>query len=313
MAVRVRLLSGAVVWEGKRPTTLAALRAAVARACDASEAELALLPGQAPGDPLDEAAWADAEDEELLAVRDAVLGLLPAFLFFVDSNCDEHLPERLRPIESHRHCMMAAVQQRGTALRFASVELRADRAVVLAAVRQSGLALRFASDELRADRAVVLAAVRQCGGALLFASAELRADREVVLAAVRRKGFALQFASVELRADPSVVLAAVENHGVALEHASTKLRADREVVLAAVQCDGQALQFASVELRVDFEVVLASAFQPYGPGWLLKPASVKSRANRHGVFAAVLPEVVPLRSSREAEGLFCRPRSTNWA
>ncbi|NBT35925.1 MAG: DUF4116 domain-containing protein [Betaproteobacteria bacterium] len=166
VAVQVRLLSGEVVWQGKRPTTLAALRAAVARACDASEAELAFLPGQAPGDPLDEAAWAEVDVEELLAVRDAVLGLLPAFLSILDEYVEAGfiLPEELQPLLSHRHCMLTAVQQRGEALQFASDELRADREVVLAAVRQRGEALQYASVELRADREVALAALRELGG-----------------------------------------------------------------------------------------------------------------------------------------------------
>jgi hypothetical protein len=37
--------------------------------------------------------------------------------------------------------MLAAVQQNGSALRYAVAELQADRRVVLAAVQQSGLAL----------------------------------------------------------------------------------------------------------------------------------------------------------------------------
>ena len=61
-------------------------------------------------------------------------------------------------------------------------------AVVLAAVQQSGEALQFASEELKADREVVLAAVQQDGLALEHASEELRANREVVLAAVKQKG-----------------------------------------------------------------------------------------------------------------------------
>ena len=46
--------------------------------------------------------------------------------------------------------MLAAVQQRGDALEYASPELQADREVVLAAVDQNFDALRHASPELRA-------------------------------------------------------------------------------------------------------------------------------------------------------------------
>ena len=65
-----------------------------------------------------------------------------------------------------------------------------DREVVLAAVQEWGLELQFASAALRADREVVLAAVQRDGLALEHASAELKADREVVLAAVLMPAFA---------------------------------------------------------------------------------------------------------------------------
>ena len=79
-------------------------------------------------------------------------------------------------------------------------DVRADREVALAAVQQRGLALEYASPELRADREVVLAAVQQEGWALKYASPELRSDREVVLAAVQQNGRALYLASPELQA-----------------------------------------------------------------------------------------------------------------
>ena len=47
--------------------------------------------------------------------------------------------------------MLAVVQNDGTALDFASEELKNDRGIVLGAVQKHGYALRFASDELKAD------------------------------------------------------------------------------------------------------------------------------------------------------------------
>ena len=111
---------------------------------------------------------------------------------------------------STREAALAAVQQRGWALSFASGALRADVEVVLAAVRQEARALQFASEALRADREVLLAAVRQDGCALEFASEALRADAEVALAAVRQDGDALRLASEALRADPFLARAARE-------------------------------------------------------------------------------------------------------
>ena len=87
-----------------------------------------------------------------------------------------------------------------------------DREVVLAAVNNDGRALGFASDNLRNDRDVVLAAVRDYGYTLLFASPEIRAERDVVLAAVNNYGRALLFASDELRADKELVINAISKN-----------------------------------------------------------------------------------------------------
>jgi hypothetical protein len=51
---------------------------------------------------------------------------------------------------------------------------------VLAAVEKKGTALIYASEDLRGDREIVLAAVQQFGSALQCASEELRNDEEFV-------------------------------------------------------------------------------------------------------------------------------------
>merc|ERR1712070_208612 len=62
------------------------------------------------------------------------------------------------PYRSSKPHSVAAVQQDGRALEFASEELKKDPTVVLAAVQQDGCALEFASEELKKDPTVVLAA-----------------------------------------------------------------------------------------------------------------------------------------------------------
>ena len=49
---------------------------------------------------------------------------------------------------------MEVVKVDGTALEFASEELRHDREVVMKAVKQNGMAIRFASEDLRHDRGI---------------------------------------------------------------------------------------------------------------------------------------------------------------
>jgi hypothetical protein len=94
----------------------------------------------------------------------------------------------------------------------------------IAAVTQNGGVLRYAPMELRADKEVVLAAIAQNGDALLDAPAMLRADKEVVLAAVAWNGDLLRYASMELRVDKEVVLVAVAQCGDVLRYASAYLR-----------------------------------------------------------------------------------------
>jgi hypothetical protein len=97
--------------------------------------------------------------------------------------------------------VLAAVAKYGSALQYASAELRANKEVVMAAVAQDHYALQWASAELQADRGVVMVALAQNGLALQLASDETKADREVVMAAVAENGDALLEASDELQED----------------------------------------------------------------------------------------------------------------
>ena len=92
-----------------------------------------------------------------------------------------------------------------------------DRDFVMNAVQQNGCALKlkYASDELKNDRAIVLAAVRQSHRALQFASDALKNNKDFMMVAVRRHGDALKYASDELKNDRAIVLAAVQQNGCA--------------------------------------------------------------------------------------------------
>ena len=189
----VRLLSGAMVYEGPRPHSLAELRDEVAATMGCECDELSFCSGDATV-----LGCIEDADEQITAVRDQVMGLLREFLRHVD---DGELPERLWPVRDHRRLLLAAVERNGDALQHASSELQADRAVVLTAVANSGRVLQYASPELRADPDIVLAAVKTSGYAMQHASAELRADRDFVLAAVANSRRAIVYASPELWAD----------------------------------------------------------------------------------------------------------------
>ena len=188
-----RLLSGAAVYEGLRPHSLAELRDEVAATLGCECDELFFCNGDAAV-----LSCIEDADGQITVVRDKVMGLLDEFSRYSFSS---DLPEHLWPACEHRQLLLAAMAHNGYALQHASAELRADRAVVLAAVTSNGYALEHASVELRADRDVVLAAVTKNGYALQYASTELRADRAVVMAAVANDIHALEHASAELRTD----------------------------------------------------------------------------------------------------------------
>lgn len=82
--------------------------------------------------------------------------------------------------KQNKTSMLEIVQYNGSALKYVSKELQADKGFVLAAVKQNGLALAYASIELQADKDVVLAAVKQDRRALKYASKELQADKDVL-------------------------------------------------------------------------------------------------------------------------------------
>ena len=180
--------------------------------------------------------------------------------------------------------VLAAVSVRGSALQFASAELRASGRVVRAAVKSDGLALRFASEPLRNDREICEFAVNQCGVALQYASEQVQNRQTIALAAVSQDGLALRFASSRLQEDEAVVLAAVHHNPYALQFAGEIRRDDREIVLAAVAKCGLALQWASSELRNDPEIV---ALAVRGCGDALRFASSEIRNNRSVVMDAL--------------------------
>eukprot|EP00614_Pseudopedinella_elastica_P016790 CAMPEP_0172651062 /NCGR_PEP_ID=MMETSP1068-20121228/242607_1 /TAXON_ID=35684 /ORGANISM="Pseudopedinella elastica, Strain CCMP716" /LENGTH=142 /DNA_ID=CAMNT_0013465443 /DNA_START=826 /DNA_END=1254 /DNA_ORIENTATION=- len=82
--------------------------------------------------------------------------------------------------------------------------------MVLAAVQQSGRALEFASKVLRADWGVVRAAVLQEGNSSVLASEAPRADPRIEMEAWEPNFGGSEFAPMGPGVNPGVVLAAME-------------------------------------------------------------------------------------------------------
>lgn len=124
------------------------------------------------------------------------------------------------------------VTEDGSALKYASMELQADKEVVTTAV--SYRASPAEGDAGREEFVPPRAGKGPCGAALEFASAELQADKDVVLAAVALDGNALQWAASTLKGDLTVAMAAVTQNQDAVQHVAEALRP--EVCHSFVTC-----------------------------------------------------------------------------
>ena len=164
-------------------------------------------------------------------------------------------------LKGDREIVWNAVSKDVRALQWASEDLKGDREIVLNAVSQHGLALQWASEDLKGDREIVLNAVSQIWRALQWASKDLKGDREIVLNAVSQNWRALHGASKDLKGDREIVLNAVSQSWQALQWASEDLKADREIVLNAVSQKWRALEWASEDLKGDREIVLTAVSQ----------------------------------------------------
>lgn len=122
-----------------------------------------------------------------------------------------------------------------------------------------GSALEFASDELKNEPEIVLLAVSKYGCALAFASRSLQASRHIVLTAVRQDGIALAFASDELRADEQIVLEAILQCNDALDYANDTLKKKFKKFLYHTQ--GAKKMSTIIGLIFDFDITLAPEFQ----------------------------------------------------
>jgi len=190
-----------------------------------------------------------------------------------------------------REAVLVAVNQRGHALEYASIELQGDPEIVLAAVKNRWSALQFASESTRNDKEIILTALVQDGQALQYASKLLQNDPEVVLAAIKKKPEALRYASRDILQrvqkwelgsgdvwtgnDKHKALSAVQKDGLALQFVSDELKSNTEVVLAALKTTPTAVKFASP--------ALCSAFKEAG----LASADEWKGADRKVVFSAV--------------------------
>ena len=202
-------------------------------------------------------------DENLLKIAHTIQDLIPAFYELIDGKIvfnrssgdgrDSIINETndLTPEQSN-------FLEKGGWLWYLGDEERVPKAwlknksFILQAVKSIGSALEYASDDLKSNREIVLAAVKSDGRAFEYASDELKSDKEIVLAAVKSYGSAFEYASDELKSEKEIVLAAVKSNGENLQYASDELKSDREIVLAAVKTSEYNLMYASASFLNEY-------------------------------------------------------------
>jgi len=206
----------------------------------------------------------------------------------VDGSELKNFPE----FHNDKKVVLAAVQDVGYALEYASEELRGDREIVLAAVQNYGYALQHASEALRRDRAIVLTAVRNSATMIQFkresvlrhASQELQKDREIILEAVKADGLYLEYVDDEFKEDEELVEIAIATCPQMLKYANENQRSNKKLAAKAVNVDGIALQYLAYSLKNDPKIVLTAVTNN---GKALQYASDELRKNKEIVEAAI--------------------------
>ena len=160
-------------------------------------------------------------------------------------------------------------------------------------MNQFGSALEFASEDLRANKQVVLAAVSNYGKALMYASDELRADIEIVMIAVTKTTFWMGdgskicvFGDEALRAQkekfkrPDYSYWSMSQGGGYLQYASDDIKNNKNVVLAAITNDATALNYASISLMLDEDILNAYLSDGFTCNERILPAEAQKKLSK---------------------------------
>ena len=158
---------------------------------------------------------------------------------------------RLKEFQNNSEVVMAAVNENGYALRFASKTLKGDRTIVIEAVKQNWRAILYATDELKNNNNFVLDCIDYSPNTLQYASSKLYDNADFMLSAVNKNAHLLYYASNKIKSNPEIVTAAVKKDGYSLQYASSALKDDPEIVIHAIKSaqNRDVLQHAGINLR----------------------------------------------------------------
>lgn len=159
--------------------------------------------------------------------------------------------------------LWALKSRRGSArsiLKELPLHIRDDRALVWAAVGREGSALEFASPELKRDPSIVRRAVRKDPLALAFADPSQQDDVRTVLTAVERNTDAIVYASERLLADSHFHREAVRENGLVLGRLPAAVSTNRQLVRDSLLSNSAAFSWLPSELLPNDETAARLIF-----------------------------------------------------
>jgi len=201
--------------------------------------------------------------------------------------------------KADKEIVLAAVTEDGDAFSYVNktAKMWNEKEFVLPLVTMQGSALQYATTQVKANKEVVLAAVSNKGTALQYASNDVKQDKDVVLAAVQQDGSSLQYASEDLRKNQEVVLEAVRKTPTALKYALDNLNQDIDCFKASGIWDQGALSYSCKEQAIlSVKLSLVENTTPYATEFAL--------AVKNDIYLRNFKTYIPHAWSRES----CDPK-----
>lgn len=118
-----------------------------------------------------------------------------------------------KSLQDNKELVLHAINERPSAIEFASDSLKIDHDLIMACLTKDGLSLALFPESVSSQKEYAKVAVTQNGMALKYVKGSLNDDIELVEIACSKIGFALQFASVRLKKHERIVTKAILSEG----------------------------------------------------------------------------------------------------
>ena len=163
----------------------------------------------------------------------------------------DKVPEGLK---EDKNILMAGVQNDPRSYEKLSDEQKNDEEILLAAMesKKGGsfyTPFKFASDELKSNKALVLKVLSKSGNSLEHVSDELKKNKEVVLEAAKQSGYSLQHADENFLQDREIVMYAARDG--ASNYIDSSFKNDEEICLSLIKKNASSIFWCDDSLKKD--------------------------------------------------------------